>query len=110
MTQPISIAMTLRKAARCPDGIEKVKAAALTMGLKPSSEGGATICFRVSQEDFRRLFGNALKSVEESTASSSDHGTPAGFVAEELPITASLREWVEQIAVLPPAIRMHGAL
>ena len=110
MTQPISLVLTLRENARSPGCFEKAKAAAQAIGLNPSSEGGATICCRVSQEDFRRLFGDVLETVERRRSSLSDHGAPAGFVAEDLPVAESLQEWVEQISVLPPAIRMHEAL
>jgi len=110
MPESISVALLLRENARSTQCIEKAKAAALAIGLTPTSEGAATICCRVSLEGFRQLFGNALEHVKERSASSSDHGASAGFVAENLPVDASLREWVEHISVLPPAIRMHDRL
>ena len=110
MTEPISIVLTLREDARSLSAIEKVKEAAQAIGLTPSSEGAATICCRISTRTFKKLFEKSAVKVEQRPASDADHGAPAGYVAESLPIADSLKEWVEHVSVLPPAIRMHDAL
>jgi len=110
MVEPVSVVLTLREAFRSPNGIQKVKEAALSMGLTPTSEGAATVCCRISEKSFRKLFGESTATVKSQAPNASSAGSPAGYAGLSLPVAESLKEWVEEISILPPAIRMHDSL
>ena len=86
--------------------IEKVKLIASELGLIPSSEGGATLSCRMSEDAFRTLFGKVPVRLAKSPVSKSDSGRPPGYGAMDLPVHEKLRDFVECVSVIPPAIRM----
>ena len=109
MTEQVSIVLTLRENARSLAGIEKVKQLAQALGMEPSSAGGATVTCRVSEKNFRKLFGKSAVRVDSREVSAADGGSPAGYAETVLPVAESLVEWVEGVAVMPPATRMRGS-
>ena len=110
MNDPVSLVLTLRENARTPAAKQRVKQIAESLGMTPSSEGDATICCRVPEQAFKTIFRTTAKRRKSQKSGPADFGAPAGFAEMNLPVDASLQEWVEAVSVLPPAIRMHESL
>lgn len=101
----IPLSLTLRRAARTPDGVARVQRAAAALGLEPTAAGRATVSCRASQEKFAELFGEPPPAVPARRPGRSDAGAPGGFAEADLPVPAALAEWVESLSVTPPATR-----
>lgn len=101
----IPLSLTLRQAARTPDGVARVQQAAAALGLEPTAAGRATVSCRTSKEKFAELFGEPPPAVPARPRSRSDAGAPGGFAETDLPVPAALAEWVESLSVTPPATR-----
>jgi hypothetical protein len=102
----IPLSLTLRQAARTPNGVARVQQAAAALGLEPTTAGRATVSCRVSTEKFTELFGEPPAAVAPKKPGRGDKGAPGGFAEAELPVPAALAEWVETLSVLPPASRL----
>jgi hypothetical protein len=106
MSASIPIAMTLAPAHRSAESVAQVQRLAAELGLEPTGTGRASLSFRVSPDQFRKLFGTAAAAVPERPRGAADAGTPAGYEAADLPVPQALRQYVESVSVVPPATRM----
>jgi hypothetical protein len=105
--QRIVVTVLLKKEARDPESIHTLQRNALALGLKPTSQGRATVCFETTPERFQELFSVQPKPRARRKPSGTDFGAPAGFeVQGAIPIPEELQAQAESISVEPPATRL----
>lgn len=107
----VPIAMLLLKSARNGDTRSLVQAQARALGLVPTSEGMTSLSFRADRETFAHVFGVQAEKVEGLVASGADFGAPAGYHFDaELAVPLPLQEYVSQVTVSSPALRLSEAV
>jgi hypothetical protein len=99
------IQILLRKECRSGAGVEKVKEAAESLGMKPTSSGTATLSAEMEPGVFASVFGEMAQALASRPPGQNDFGSPGGEVSGPLEVPESLREWVESITVAPPYTR-----
>ena len=108
MSAPINISILLRKSWRTSEGIARVKETVSSLGITPSASGRVSVSGKVPVDSFVKLFGVSPTAVEATPPGNSDFGSPGGYMTEmKLPVPAKLKEFVESISVVPPAVRLH---
>ena len=99
------IQILLRKDWRSGAGIEKVKEAAESLGMKPTSSGIATLSAEMEPGVFESVFREMPEAVASRPPAQNDFGSRGGEVSGALEVPESMREWVESITVDPPYTR-----
>lgn len=108
MSATINISMLLRKKYRTPEGLARVKEIANSLEIRPSASGRASISGKIPLESFVSLFQVSPIPVEPKPRGESDFGSPGGYTVEsDLEIPAQLKEFVEVISLVSPAIRLR---
>lgn len=105
--QRIVVTVLLKKGARDSESVRTLQRNASALGLEPTSQGRATVCFETTPERFQELFAVQAKPRARRKPSDADFGAPAGFeVQAALPIPEELQAQAESISVEPPATRL----
>lgn len=103
----IKLQILLHKAWRTPQGIDMVKKIAVSLGIKPTVSGAATVSGEIEPRAFESLFVRKVKGVRPPPGKR-DFGVPGGADSGLLAIPEPLREYVESITVAPPYILMKS--
>jgi hypothetical protein len=103
----VKLQILLRREWRNPDGIDRVKRIASSLGLTPTTAGLASVSAEISDADFQALFGKLLESIEPRPPGRGDFGSPGGYVSEPLLVPDSLQTYVESVSIAPPHTRMY---
>ena len=107
MTIFIPIALTLKKACRNAEVQAEVQQIAGQLGLESTGKGTSTLSCRVTPARFAELFGRAAKVLSSRPPGETDYGAPGGFEGDDLPVPAELVPFLDSIAIVPPATRLH---
>jgi hypothetical protein len=86
----VHLQMLLKKAARNPAGVQDARAAAASVGMRPTASGRATVSAEATPDVFHRLF--------EAPA---DDAPGAATEPRALTVPAELEHVVEQISIAP---------
>jgi hypothetical protein len=104
---PIKLQILLRKEWRTSDGIEKVRGILISIGLKPTASGLATISAEAEPERFESLFGVKATEIAPRGPGETDFGTSGGHDSAELAVPAPLAQYVQSISAAPPHTYLH---
>ena len=108
MSSTINISILLRKDWRTAEGMARVKEIAGSLDMRPSGSGRVSISGKIPIESFVKLFQVSPAPVEPKLPGESDFGSPGGYTVEtELQIPTQLREYIEVISLIPPAVRLR---
>jgi hypothetical protein len=91
---------------RTAEGVERARALMAELGMKPTAEGRATISAEMSRDEFATLFQRSVEEIAPQAPSSRDFGRSGGHISGELPVPEPLREYVENITVASPYLRI----
>ncbi|HEX9929943.1 MAG TPA: hypothetical protein VGB02_15530 [Pyrinomonadaceae bacterium] len=107
MSDTVNIAILLREARRNPESAAQTEKIASDLGIEITGAGNASLSGKVPAETFARIFGIPAEETAPELPTERDFGAPGGhFSAEELSTPAELEEFVENIAIVPPARRL----
>jgi hypothetical protein len=108
MSSTLNISILLRKDWRTAEGIARVKEIVGSLGIRPSASGRVSISCKIPIESFVKLFQVSPTPVEPKAPGESDFGSPGGYMVEtELQIPTQLKEYVEAISLVSPAVRLR---
>jgi hypothetical protein len=102
----IKIQVLLRGPWRTAEGVERARALMAELGMKPTAEGRATISAEMSRDEFATLFQRSVEEIAPQAPSDRDFGRSGGHVSGELQVPEPLREYVENITVASPYLRL----
>lgn len=107
MSETVNIAILLRKDQRNPESTAQTQKIASDLGIQITGTGNASLSGKVPTETFAQIFGVSAERVAAESPIERDFGAPGGHLsAEELSTPKELREFVENIAIVPPARRL----
>lgn len=90
----VKLQVLLHSEHRNPEGLARVRQASAALGIRPTTQGEATISAEVDEQTYKSVFGE-------------DPGTQnVSFGSGSLPIPESLKEYVQSISIAPPHIYM----
>jgi hypothetical protein len=99
---PILLQILLRKEWRTADGVEEVRKILVSLGLKPTGSGLATLSAEATPERFESLFGVKATEIAPRGPGPADFGTSAGYVSPDLTVPVQLAKYVQSISAAPP--------
>lgn len=102
----IKLQILLHEPWRTSEGVERVRELIESMGMKPTSQGRATLSAAISKDSFEQIFQTPVQEVASRPPSDNDSGRSAGAIAGDLPIPKPLRQYVESITVASPYTRI----
>jgi hypothetical protein len=108
MSATVTISILLRKKYRTPKGLNQVLKILESLEIRTTTQGRTTISGRMQIDAFNKLFKVSPIPVEPRQQGESDFGLPGGYTtASDLKPPTQLKEYVEVISVVPPAVRFR---
>lgn len=102
----IKLQILLHEPWRTSEGVERVCELIESMGMKPTSQGQATVSAAISKNSFEEIFQTPVQEVASRPPTDNDFGKSGGSIADDLPIPKALRQYVESITVASPYTRI----
>jgi hypothetical protein len=98
----IKLQILLRRQCRTPEAADEVRKILLSLGLKPTAVGLATLSADAEPSRFESLFGMKATEILPQPPGKTDFGASGGHVSPDLPVPGPLQPYVESISAAPP--------